>query len=136
HRGALRLPARRDHRALRIASTHLSTDRLIRPLRATGSSVGEDRPRRHIREGGGREGSARLTLRPATGWPAFCSTTAELFVRRVVMNAVLVRPATSWMSVLGGWIATIGAMALVAPAVAGVLVGVNVANNDVVPAIP
>jgi hypothetical protein len=40
------------------------------------------------------------------------------------------------MSVLGGWIATIGAMALVAPAVAGVLVGVNVANNDVVPAIP
>src|SRR4029077_7636685 len=52
------------------------------------------------------------------------------------MNAVLIRPATSWMSVLGGWIATIGAMALVAPAVAGVLVGVNVANNDVVPAIP
>lgn len=52
------------------------------------------------------------------------------------MNPVLVRPATSWMSVLGGWIATIGAMALVAPAVAGVLVGVNVANNDVVPAIP
>ena len=52
------------------------------------------------------------------------------------MNAVLVRPATSWMSVLGGWIATIGAMALVAPAVAGVLVGANAANNDVVPAIP
>jgi hypothetical protein len=40
------------------------------------------------------------------------------------------------MSVLGGWIATIGAMALVAPAVAGLLVGANVANNDVVPAIP
>jgi len=52
------------------------------------------------------------------------------------VNAVLVRPATSWMSVLGGWIATIGAMALVAPAVAGALVGVNVASNDVVPAIP
>ena len=52
------------------------------------------------------------------------------------MNAVLVRPATSWMSVLGGWIATIGAMALVAPAVAGALVGANVSNNDVVPAIP
>src|SRR2546423_11887166 len=52
------------------------------------------------------------------------------------MNALRVRPATSWMSVLGGWIATIGAMALVAPAVAGVLVGANVANNDVVPAIP
>ncbi len=52
------------------------------------------------------------------------------------MNAVLVRPATSWMSVLGGWIATIGAMALVAPAVAGVLVGANPANNDIAPAIP
>src|ERR1700694_722841 len=53
------------------------------------------------------------------------------------MKAVLARPAaTSWMSVLGGWIATIGAMALVAPAVAGVLVGANVANNDVAPAIP
>jgi hypothetical protein len=52
------------------------------------------------------------------------------------VNTVLVRPATSWMSVLGGWIATIGAMALVAPAVAGVLVGANTANNDVVPAIP
>jgi hypothetical protein len=52
------------------------------------------------------------------------------------VKAVPVRPATSWMSVLGGWIATIGAMALVAPAVAGLLVGANVANNDVVPAIP
>jgi hypothetical protein len=40
------------------------------------------------------------------------------------------------MSVLGGWIATIGAMALVAPAVAAVLVGASVANNDVTPAIP
>jgi hypothetical protein len=40
------------------------------------------------------------------------------------------------MSVLGGWIATIGAMALVAPAVAGLLVGANTANNNVVPAIP
>ncbi len=52
------------------------------------------------------------------------------------MNTVLVRPATSWMSVLGGWIATIGAMALVAPAVAGVLVGGNLNNNDIAPAIP
>src|SRR2546423_1409523 len=52
------------------------------------------------------------------------------------MNALRVRPATSWMSVLGGWIATIGAMALVAPAVAGVLVGANVANNDIAPALP
>jgi len=40
------------------------------------------------------------------------------------------------MSVLGGWIATIGAMALVAPAVAGVLVGANIGNNDIAPAVP
>ena len=52
------------------------------------------------------------------------------------MNQILVRPGTSWMSVLGGWIATIGAMALVAPAVAGLLVGVNTASNDVAPAVP
>jgi hypothetical protein len=52
------------------------------------------------------------------------------------VNTVVVRPATSWMSVLGGWIATIGAMALVAPAVAGVLVGVNIANNEIAPAVP
>src|SRR5436190_16076868 len=54
------------------------------------------------------------------------------------MNAVRVRPATSWMSVLGGWIATIGAMALVAPAVAAVLVGVNpsVGSNDIATAVP
>jgi len=54
------------------------------------------------------------------------------------MNAVLVRPATSWMSVLGGWIATIGAMALVAPAVAAVLVGVNpsIGSNDLATAVP
>lgn len=52
------------------------------------------------------------------------------------MNQVLVRPSTSWMSVLGGWIATIGAMALVAPGVAGLLVGVNAGNNDIAPAVP
>src|SRR5213592_4438606 len=54
------------------------------------------------------------------------------------MRGVLVRPATSWMSVLGGWIATIGAMALVAPAVAAVLVGVNpsIRSNDIATAIP
>jgi hypothetical protein len=54
------------------------------------------------------------------------------------MNAVLVRPATSWMSVLGGWIATIGAMALVAPAVAAVLVGTNpgIGSNDIATAVP
>ena len=54
------------------------------------------------------------------------------------MNPVLVRPATSWMSVLGGWIATIGAMALVAPAVAAALAGANptIGSNDVATAIP
>ena len=52
------------------------------------------------------------------------------------MNAVLVRPGTSWMSVLGGWIATIGAMALVAPAVAAVLAGVNIGSNDIATAVP
>jgi hypothetical protein len=40
------------------------------------------------------------------------------------------------MSVLGGWIATIGAMALVAPAVAAVLAGVNIGNNDIATAVP
>jgi nitrate/nitrite transporter NarK len=42
------------------------------------------------------------------------------------------------MSVLGGWIATIGAMALVAPAVAAVLVGVNpsIGSNDIATAVP
>ena len=54
------------------------------------------------------------------------------------MNAVVVRPATSWMSVLGGWIATIGAMALVAPAVAAVLAGTNprIGSNDIATAVP
>ena len=52
------------------------------------------------------------------------------------MNAIRVRPATSWMSVLGGWIATIGAMALVAPAVAGLLGGANIGTNDIAPAVP
>ena len=54
------------------------------------------------------------------------------------MNTALVRPATSWMSVLGGWIATIGAMALVAPAVAAVLVSANpgIGSNDLATAVP
>src|SRR5947209_4982181 len=52
-------------------------------------------------------------------------------------NSVLVRPAgTSWMSVLGGWIATIGAIALVAPAVAGILSRANLGGNDIAPAVP
>jgi hypothetical protein len=54
------------------------------------------------------------------------------------MSPVVVRPATSWMSVLGGWIATIGAMALVAPAVAAVLVGASpsIGTSDIAAAIP
>jgi hypothetical protein len=42
------------------------------------------------------------------------------------------------MSVLGGWIATIGAMALVAPAVAAVLVSANpgIGSNDIATAVP
>src|SRR5437870_13415866 len=49
----------------------------------------------------------------------------------------LVRPAgTSWMSVLGGWIATIGAAALVAPAIAGLLARAQVDTSDVAPAVP
>jgi len=42
------------------------------------------------------------------------------------------------MSVLGGWIATIGAMALVAPAVAVVLAGANprLGSNDIATAVP
>src|SRR5437879_568554 len=52
-------------------------------------------------------------------------------------NTVLVRPgATSWMSVLGGWIATIGAAALVTPAIASLLARVDVGTNDVAPAVP
>src|SRR2546425_4647028 len=49
----------------------------------------------------------------------------------------LVRPAgTSWMAVLGGWIATSGAAALGAPAVAGVLAGASVKDNEIAPAVP
>jgi putative membrane protein (TIGR04086 family) len=49
----------------------------------------------------------------------------------------LVRPAgTSWMSVLGGWIATIGAAALVAPAIAALLARVQAGPSDVAPAVP
>ena len=51
------------------------------------------------------------------------------------MNTAPVRAATSWMSVLGGWIATIGAIALVAPAVAGVLVGLNIGNDGLMSAL-
>lgn len=53
-----------------------------------------------------------------------------------MVNTYVVRPATSWMSVLGGWIATIGAMALVGPAVAGILAGMNLGSGDIVLAVP
>jgi putative membrane protein (TIGR04086 family) len=54
-----------------------------------------------------------------------------------MVNQVLVRPAaTSWMSVLGGWIATIGAAALVAPAVAAIVGQSPVNPNDIAPAVP
>ena len=53
-----------------------------------------------------------------------------------MVKTYLERPATSWMSVLGGWIATIGAMALVAPAVAGLLAGMSLGTNDLAPAVP
>jgi len=52
------------------------------------------------------------------------------------VQQVLMRPSTSWMSVLGGWIATIGATALVAPAVAVLLVAANIGNSDIAPAVP
>ncbi len=54
------------------------------------------------------------------------------------MKTVVARPATSWMSVLGGWIATIGAMALVAPALAAVLASSNpgLGTNDIAVAVP
>src|SRR2546423_12441568 len=98
--------------------------------------MGKDRSRRYVREGGWREGSARLTGCPATGWPAYCSHGPLTFLSGGLMVNTVVRPATSWLSVLGGWIATIGAMALVAPAVAGVLAGASVGNNEIAPAVP
>ena len=49
----------------------------------------------------------------------------------------LVRPAsTSWMSVLGGWIATIGAATLVAPAIGSLLARVQIGTNDLAAAVP
>jgi putative membrane protein (TIGR04086 family) len=52
------------------------------------------------------------------------------------VSNVPVRPATSWLSVLGGWIATVGAMALVAPAVAGIVSRANIGESDIAPAVP
>jgi hypothetical protein len=49
----------------------------------------------------------------------------------------LVRPAgTSWTAVIGGWLAAIGAAALVAPAVAAILAGRPVVPNDLALAVP
>src|SRR2546428_11668355 len=54
-----------------------------------------------------------------------------------VLNDVDVRPAgTSWMAVLGGWIATIGAAVLVAPVVGGILARANVDAGTIAPAVP
>lgn len=50
---------------------------------------------------------------------------------------VLVRPAgTSWGAVLGGWLGAVGAAALVAPVVAGILAGRAAVPNDLGLAVP
>lgn len=53
------------------------------------------------------------------------------------MERTHMRPAgTSWASVVGGWIATIGATALVAPLVAAILAGRAPVPNDLALAVP
>lgn len=53
------------------------------------------------------------------------------------MEKTYVRTAgTSWASVVGGWFATIGATALVAPLVAGILAGRQAVPNDLALAVP
>src|SRR5438067_13662246 len=50
---------------------------------------------------------------------------------------VVVRPAaTSWGSVLGGWIATIGASVIFAPLVAALLAGIGGQQGDLAMAVP
>jgi len=52
-------------------------------------------------------------------------------------RTALVRPAgTAWGAALGGWIASIGAMALLAPAIGTLLANVRVGTNDLAPAVP
>jgi len=52
-------------------------------------------------------------------------------------RTALVRPAgTAWGAVLGGWIASIGAMALLAPAIGTLLANARVGTNDLAPAVP
>lgn len=50
---------------------------------------------------------------------------------------VLVRPATtSWGSVFGGWLGAVGAAALIAPVVAGILAGRSIVPGDLGLAVP
>ena len=52
-------------------------------------------------------------------------------------NVDVTRPTgTSWGSVLGGWLAAVGAAALVAPAVAAILSGRTATPNDLALAVP
>src|SRR6266511_4446924 len=53
------------------------------------------------------------------------------------MRDTYVRPAgTSWSAVVGGWIAAIGAAALVAPLIAAILTGRPAVPNDLALAVP
>ncbi len=54
----------------------------------------------------------------------------------MVRNVLARRLGTNWISVLGGWIATIGAAALVAPAVVAVLARTGSEVDDVGLALP
>src|SRR5256886_3824885 len=50
---------------------------------------------------------------------------------------VVVRPAaTSWASVLGGWVATIGASVIFAPLVAGLMAATGGGQDDLAAAVP
>ena len=51
-------------------------------------------------------------------------------------NAVVHRPATSWGSVLGGWVATIGASVLFAPIVAGLVAAAGSSSSELAMAVP
>ncbi|HEV8534802.1 MAG TPA: hypothetical protein VGR87_03655 [Candidatus Limnocylindria bacterium] len=53
-----------------------------------------------------------------------------------IENMVLRPAGTSWMAVLGGWIATIGAMTLVAPLIAAIVARANIGTNNITPAVP
>src|ERR1700741_4308863 len=52
--------------------------------------------------------------------------------RKVVAQA----PATSWGSVLGGWVATIGASVIFAPLVAGLMAATGGGQDDLAAAVP